>query len=157
MKRTAAILAGIALAGGTAWAAGQPQDQPTGDPEMGTQPEAETSYGTEIGEQSGHDVSQMSPDELTGMPVMTTAGEEVGSIEQVGYSSTHQEQVATINVGGFLGVGEKLIAVPLSELQVGSDDSLQTKMTREEIQSQPEFDPSNLTSEQQPEGDQQDW
>lgn len=169
MKRTLAILAGVTLAGGTAWAAlqeasdpyepgtTQSDDQDTGDPEMGTLPEGENAYGAEIGEESADDVSQMSPEELAGKSVMTTSGEEVGAIDQVGYSSTHQEKVATINVGGFLGVGEKLIAVPLSELQPGTDESLQTTMTREEIQSQPEFDPASLSTDGEPQSDDQDW
>ena len=130
-------------------------DAPSGDPEMGTLPEGETNaYGAETGEQSGQDVTQMSPEELMGMTVTTSEGEELGTIEQVGYSTTRQEQVATLNVGGFLGVGEKLIAVPLSELQVGSDDSLITTMSREEIQSEPEFDPAELSTEGE---QQQDW
>ncbi|HEX7062152.1 MAG TPA: PRC-barrel domain-containing protein [Woeseiaceae bacterium] len=170
MKKTAAILAGIMLASGTTWAALQESatqstdphsstqsDEPTGDPEMGTLPEGENAYGEEVGEQSAHDLSQMSAEELAGRTVMTTSGEEIGTIEQVGYSSTDQEKVATINVGGFLGVGEKLIAVPLSELQMGSDDSLQTTMTREEIQSQPEFDPSSLSTDEQPQSEDKDW
>ena len=170
MKKTAAILAGIMLASGTTWAALQEDamqstdphsstqsDEPTGDPEMGTMPEGENAYGEEVGEEAAHDLSKMSPDELAGKTVMTTSGEEIGTIEQVGYSKTDKEKVATINVGGFLGVGEKLIAVPLSELKMGSDDSLQTTMTREEIQSQPEFDPSSLSTDEQPQSEDKDW
>jgi sporulation protein YlmC with PRC-barrel domain len=183
MRRTVLIAAGLTLAGGTALALQEPtqdeydtqstdpyesgttgteDDAPSGDPEMGTLPEGEQdAYGTETGEQSAHDVTQMSADELEGMTVTTGEGEELGTIEQVGYSDTHQEKVATINVGGFLGVGEKMIAVPLSKLEMGSDDSIVTRMSREEIQSQPEFDPSDLsTGEQSGTGQsesQQDW
>lgn len=170
MKRSAVILAGLAFAAGMAFASQETgtqstdpydttqteDDKPTGDPEMGTLPEGETdAYGTETGEQSSGDISKMSPDQLMGMTVTTEDGEELGTIEQVGYSTASQEQVATINVGGFLGVGEKIIAVPLSELQMGSDDSLTTSMSREEIQSEPEFDPSDLGAAEQEE--QQDW
>ncbi len=170
MKNTAAILAGIMLAGGSAWAALQEtpaqttephgstqSDEPTGDPEMGTLPEGENAYGEEVGEESAEDLSRMSADQLVGKTVMTTSGEEIGTIEQVGYTMD-QKRVATINVGGFLGVGEKLIAVPLTELKVGTDESLETTLTREEIQAQPEFDPSDLRTDQQSQSDdEQDW
>jgi len=171
MNTTAAFLAGLALAWATAAAAQQtdPQyepetvqtqdDQPTGDPEMGTLPEGEQdAYGTETGERAAGDLAQMSPEQLKGMTVTTSDGEEIGTIEDVGYSSTRQEQVAAIDVGGFLGVGQKTIAVPLSELRMGSDDSLMTDMSRDEIQSEPEFDASTLetqTSEEQ--SQQEDW
>ncbi len=126
---------------------------------MGTLPEGEQdAYGTETGERAAGDLAQMSPEQLKGMTVTTSDGEEIGTIEDVGYSSTHQEQVAAIDVGGFLGVGQKTIAVPLSELRMGSDDSLMTDMSRDEIQSEPEFDASTLetqTSEEQ--SQQEDW
>lgn len=159
MKRTAAFLAGLALAGGTAFAAlqetstqseyeTQTETQDPTEPETSTLPESEQTYETETETQMGHDVTQMSSDELSGKTVMTTEGEEIGTVEQVGYSSTHQETVATVNVGGFLGVGEKLIAIPLSDLQMGSDDSLQTTMSRQEIESAQEFDASSLSTEE---------
>lgn len=163
MRRTAAILAGLSLASGAAFAAlqeesttdsydeaeAQMEDQETGDPEMGTIPEAENAYGAEAGEEAGHDLSQMSSEELSGMSIMTAEGEEIGTIEQVGYSSMHQEKVATVNVGGFLGVGEKVIAIPLSKLEMGSDGALETTMSHEEIEAAQEFDSSDLSMEQQ--------
>lgn len=126
-------------------------EQRTSDPEMGTQPESETTYGAEVGEQGMHDLSRMSAEELSGKSVMTAEGEEVGTIEQVGYSSMHQDKVAAVNVGGFLGVGEKVIAIPLSDLQMSSSgEGLETTMSRDEIQSAEEFDPTNLSTSEQP-------
>lgn len=171
MRRTAAIMAGLTLVGGAAFAAAQESDtaseyetqSPTtnpygeeeteehqaSEPETEIVPEAETTTGAEAGQQTGHDVSQMSAEELGGMTITTADGEEVGTIEEVGYSSMHQEKVVTVNVGGFLGVGEKLIAIPLSRVETGSDDSLRTSMDRREIEAAQEFDPSNLTAEEQ--------
>lgn len=157
MRKTVVMVAGLTLASATALALQETgtqdeYDTQTTDPYQSEQDK----YGAQVGEQSSHDLTQMSAEELSGMTVTTEEGEELGTIEDVGYSATHQDKVATINVGGFLGVGEKLIAVPLSELQMGSDDSLVTRMSREEIESQPEFDPADLSTEEQSQS-QQDW
>jgi sporulation protein YlmC with PRC-barrel domain len=99
------------------------------------------------------DLSEMSADKLSGKSVVTAEGEEIGEIDEVGYSSTHQERVAVIEVGGFLGVGEKRIALPLSELQIGADDEVETTMTRDSIEMQEEFDEAGFTADQTGEAD----
>lgn len=117
----------------------------------GTETETQTeTYGAETGSEMGQDVTAMTSEELQGKTIVTETGEEIGSINQVGYSSTHQERVATVEVGGFLGVGQKTIAVPLTDLQSGQEeDQLKTSMTRESIESQQEFDESQLTADEQ--------
>jgi hypothetical protein len=96
----------------------------------------------------------MSSDELSGKSVVTATGDEIGEIDEVGYSATHQERVAVIEAGGFLGVGKKRIAVPLSELQMGTDDSVATTMTRDSIETQEEFDEAGFTADRPDEMDQ---
>jgi sporulation protein YlmC with PRC-barrel domain len=113
--------------------------------------ESESQSAAEYGEEVGKDVADMSADKLSGKSVVTSTGEEIGQIDQVGYSATHQERVAVIEAGGFLGVGQKRIAVPLSELQTGTDDSVQTSMTRESIEAQEEFDEAGFTPDQESE------
>jgi len=123
----------------------------TTDP-YGTETETDTTVGAETestyGAEVGGDLSAKTSEELSGKTIVTTTGEEVGQIDEVGYSSTHQERIATVEVGGFLGVGEKRIAIPLSELQMGEDDNLKTSMTRESIESQQEFDETSFTPDQ---------
>lgn len=82
---------------------------------------------------------------LPGKTVITAQGEEVGTIEQVGYSRQHDARVATVNVGGFLGAGDKVIAIPISELGLGGeDDFVTTSMDRTSLETAREFDPSEL-------------
>lgn len=90
----------------------------------------------------------MTADKLSGKSVVTTTGEEIGQIDQVGYSATHQERVAVVEAGGFLGVGEKRVAVPLSELKMGSDGNVKTTMDRDSIEAQEEFDEASFTADQ---------
>lgn len=86
--------------------------------------------------------------QLEGKTVVTLSGDEVGQIREVGKSPEHEERVATIDVGGFLGVGEKTIAVPLSKLHRSEADGerVRISMMRTAIESQPEFDESALTT-----------
>lgn len=121
-----------------------------------SQTEAGTSdRSASTGKDKAHkDVSQMSSDKLSGKSVVTATGEEIGEIDEIGYSATHQERVAVIEAGGFLGVGEKRIAVPLSELEIGEDGNVQTTMTRDSIEMQEEFDEAGFTADQSGETDQ---
>ncbi len=97
----------------------------------------------------GKDLSAKTAEELEGKKVVTLTGEEVGEINDVGTSATRQARVATVDVGGFLGIGEKTIAIPLSELQssVSDEDSVRTSMTRTSIEALPEFDESDFTAD----------
>ncbi len=99
-------------------------------------------------------LSKMTAKELEGKKVLTLSGEEVGEIDDVGTSATRQARVATVDVGGFLGIGEKTIAIPLSELQpAASDDgSVKTSMTRASIEALPEFDDSDFSEDDEDDG-----
>jgi sporulation protein YlmC with PRC-barrel domain len=95
-------------------------------------------------------LADMTASDLEGKKVVTLTGEEVGEISAVGTSSAHQDRIAVIDVGGFLGVGEKTIAIPLSDLQksVSDEDSVRTSMTRTSLESQDEFDDSAFTEDE---------
>jgi sporulation protein YlmC with PRC-barrel domain len=143
----------------------QSQSQSQTTDRTGTQSQSQTdtqtgTYGTQDDTQStqqsastwedksGKDVADMTADKLSGKSVVTANGEEIGQIDQVGYSATHQDRVAVIEAGGFLGVGEKRVAVPLSELEMGSDGNVKTTMDRDSIESQEEFDEAGFTADQ---------
>jgi sporulation protein YlmC with PRC-barrel domain len=129
-------------------------DTPVETDTYSSQTEAGTSDRDESKDKAHNDVSQMSSDKLIGKSVVTVTGEEVGEIDEVGYSATHQERVAVIEAGGFLGVGEKRIAVPLSELEISEDGNVKTTMTRDSIEMQEEFDEAGFTADQSGETDQ---
>jgi hypothetical protein len=124
---------------------------PAVTPPAVTQP-TETQAG-QSSQQMGHagsDLSGLTAEELEGKKVLTLTGEEVGEIEEVGRSATQQARVATVDVGGFLGIGEKTIAIPLSELEPsvsGEDEAVRTSMTRTSIEALPEFDEADFTAE----------
>ena len=114
---------------------------------------ADESYGTGVGEQRSPTGVQRPPTgvapastaTLPGKTIVTADGEEVGTIEQVGYSREHNERVATVDVGGFLGAGDKVIAIPISELGLGGEsDLVTTSLDRTALEQEQEFNPSQL-------------
>jgi sporulation protein YlmC with PRC-barrel domain len=128
----------------------------TADTQAGQYGQDETQAGQygqaddgQYGDGMGSDLSGMTAEELEGKKVLTLTGEEVGEISDVGTSATQQARVATVEVGGFLGIGEKTIAIPLSELQssVSDEDSVRTSMTRTSIEALPEFDENDFTAD----------
>lgn len=117
------------------------------DPVMGEeQPPTESQYPEDQMEMT-QSVADMSADELKGMTIVTETGEEIGEVDRVGQSSMQQDRVAAVDVGGFLGVGAKTVAIPLSELEMTADGNLQTSLTKEELQSEEELDEQSFTEE----------
>lgn len=141
MNRTMLLLAGFGLAGGLATAV---QAQEMQDP---------TDYDqAQSHEEMGHDTADLTSiaaEDLEGKTVQTATGEDIGEIDAVMTNTETNERVAVVEAGGFLGIGEKTIAIPLSDLQKSTEeDAFRTSMTRESIESQAEFDESGYTREE---------
>ena len=65
----------------------------------------------------------------------------VGQIEDVLVDLDHSTLVAVVlSVGGFLGVGDKLMAVPVNQIKVGTEAKFTTDLTKEQIANAPAFD-----------------
>ncbi|WP_138934436.1 PRC-barrel domain-containing protein [Roseovarius arcticus] len=90
-------------------------------------------------------VRQMTSEDLEGAVVYGANDENVGEIDSliIGDDGTINEVV--INVGGFLGLGEKPVAVTFDELQIlqetdGDDLRIYIDSTEERLEAQPEFE-----------------
>ncbi|HTW51186.1 MAG TPA: PRC-barrel domain-containing protein [Stellaceae bacterium] len=65
----------------------------------------------------------------------------IGQIEDVLVELDNATVSAVIlSVGGFLGVGNKLVAVPVSEIKVDSEARFATDLTKEQLSNAPAFD-----------------
>lgn len=104
----------------------------TGDPTSAS-PEGSDAAGSLEG---------MSNDDLVGKAIVSRDGEEIGDIDEIVVDGTTGQKFAVVDVGGFLGVGEKSIVVALDELESTADDRIQSDLTRETLQTQTEYDPS---------------
>lgn len=65
----------------------------------------------------------------------------IGKVEDVLVDLDHARLTAFIlSLGGFLGMGEKLVAVPANQIKVGSEASIMTDLTKAQLVSAPTFD-----------------
>lgn len=80
-------------------------------------------------------------DWITGSNVLSPDGQSVGRINDLIVDGGNGQMIAAIiGVGGFLGVGEKQIAVPWEQLTVNYDASeITTDLTREEADAAPPY------------------
>ena len=80
--------------------------------------------------------------EFIGETVTNGKGEEVGTVDDLIVSQGDRVFYAVLSVGGFLGVGDKLVAVPFEELKIGAKDVEGLVMydtTKEKLKAQPAF------------------
>ena len=83
----------------------------------------------------------ISAEELVGRNVVNRQGENVGEVEGVVIQPKKKEVHAVISVGGFLGIGDREVAIPLKELEIGQDNvTLMSQQTKEDLQALPEYD-----------------
>ena len=90
-------------------------------------------------------IGQMSAEDLEGSPVYGANDETVGEIDTLLIGDNGKIDRVVINVGGFLGLGEKPVAVTFDELQVlknveGDDVRIYIDSTEERLESQPEYE-----------------
>ena len=90
------------------------------------------------------DMQDLTTEDLTGARVYGPGDEDVGEISELLLSNDGKLERAVIDVGGFLGMGERSIAVTLDELQItrtadGDDFRVYIDSTQEALEKQPEY------------------
>jgi hypothetical protein len=85
----------------------------------------------------------VSAKKLINKSVKNAANESVGDINDILIGSDGRVAAVIVGVGGFLGMGEKDVALPFGQLVIAkdADDDLgvSTSMTKEALQSAPEY------------------
>lgn len=79
---------------------------------------------------------------LVGAEVYNEANENIGSIEDIVLKADGAMDEVVLSVGGFLGIGEKFVAVPFSDLKVtrdGSSFKVVTKGTKDSLTALPDY------------------
>ena len=87
---------------------------------------------------------QISANTYIGQAVYNSADESIGKISDLIMEKSGGIDAAVIGVGGFLGIGEKWVAVPFETISITqapdtSDVKLTTSETAESLQAAPEF------------------
>lgn len=79
-----------------------------------------------------------------GSSVFTASNENIGDINDLIFDEKGSIQAVIIGVGGFLGMGEKDVAMPLDKITVTRDETNAIKLTvqasREDLDKAPAFD-----------------
>lgn len=102
-----------------------------------------------MGAGAGASLESMAADQIVGKTIVSRQGEEIGEVNDVVTDPTSGQKFAVVDVGGFLGVGQKSIVIGLDELQMsttGGGDRLQSDLTREELQTKTEYAPEDYKS-----------
>jgi putative membrane protein len=113
----------------------QAREQVTAAAEEAAQPDA-----TAQQPQATQPEQLVSIDQVLGSRVVNAEGQEVGEIEDL-VLDQNQIAYAVVSVGGFLGLGEKTVAVPLDDLQLGEGETyLMSSAAQEQLEQMPEYD-----------------
>lgn len=96
-------------------------------------------------ELSEEERSRLTAEQLMGQSVYDANGNEVGDIGEVLMNGDGESTEVVIEVGGFLGIGEKPVAVALADLTISRSDGasgalrIETAHTEEDLDSMPEW------------------
>jgi sporulation protein YlmC with PRC-barrel domain len=91
---------------------------------------------------------------LMGKEIFGPDDQSIGEVSDLVLQKDGETRAALIDVGGFLGVGEKEIAIPFEQIEVqqsqdqGGEPRLTIAMSREELEQLPAFEDNTMGSEE---------
>lgn len=86
-------------------------------------------------------VSEQEAFRLVGSTAWSAQQEQLGEISSVVRSSTDDTLHAVVDVGGFFGIGERSVALPIDQGHLDQEGNLHLDLTRDQIENLPEYDP----------------
>ena len=86
----------------------------------------------------------LTTERLTGAPAYDANDEWIGEVSELLLNDDGQVRAAIVDVGGFLGIGEKPVELEMSQLDIlrtddGSDIRVYISMTKEEMEALPDY------------------
>jgi len=80
-------------------------------------------------------------DTLVGKDVKNIAGEDIGEIQSVIIDGTGKVSAVVVSVGGFLGMGEREVAIDWNDLRLfRNGEVIQSRMTKNDLKALPEYE-----------------
>lgn len=120
------------------------QQADAGDDAMNRDPNAEEQQAyagdNERMPMTGEEMAQLTASELEGQTVYGSNGDNIGDVSQLVLNDEGKIAEVIVDVGGFLGLGEKPVALPFDELKIergtGGFDSLEVRVdhTQEDLE-----------------------
>jgi sporulation protein YlmC with PRC-barrel domain len=77
--------------------------------------------------------------EIVGSSVVNQHNEKIGMVDDLIIEPSEKVPFAILSVGGFLGVGERLVVVPFDSLKISQDMIELPGATKDELEAMPEF------------------
>jgi sporulation protein YlmC with PRC-barrel domain len=88
---------------------------------------------------------QIRVSKMVGSSVYNDQNVSIGSIDDVLMSDTdHKAGTAVISVGGFLGMGSKLVSVPFDQIKVENDKIVLPGATKASLEGMPDYHYTNV-------------
>ena len=101
---------------------------------------ADNIRGTTLAQAEVQSTTQIKADTLVGKDLKNLRGDKIGEIDAVIVGEDGKVAAVIVGVGGFLGMGEREVAIDWSDFQIrGNGDDLQTNMTKNDLKSLPEY------------------
>lgn len=88
------------------------------------------------------DLQEMTAETLTGAPAYDTKDDHIGEVSEVIVNTSGGVEALIIDVGGFLGIGEKPVELPMADVKIHKaegDIRVTTLMTHEELEALPDY------------------
>jgi hypothetical protein len=86
----------------------------------------------------------LTAENLTGATVIGPEGDDIAVVGDILLTEDGQVDAMLIDFGGFLGIGEKRVAVSLDNLEFAANEAgdliIYSDFTREQLEAQPEYD-----------------
>lgn len=76
---------------------------------------------------------------VTGSPVFNRNKDRLGTIDDLIVGPNDRDAYAILSVGGFLGMGTHLVAVPFSEIRIVQKEMQLPDATKDSLEALPEF------------------
>jgi sporulation protein YlmC with PRC-barrel domain len=75
----------------------------------------------------------MRGEDLIGKSVYNSSGERVGEIDDIVVNRNSRATAAVVGVGGFIGIGEKKVVVPLDDMRLQGDRIIAPNLTKDGV------------------------
>lgn len=77
---------------------------------------------------------------IVGSSIVNQNDDKVGTVDDLIIEPSEKVPFAILSVGGFLGIGEHLVAVPFNSLRISQDKIELPGATKDELKKLPEFE-----------------
>ncbi len=116
----------------------------------GTSTTGDAATTTTMTPSTGEMSNAMLASQFMGQTVYSTANESVGEINDLVLNKELDTVTAIIGVGGFLGIGEKDVAIPVDQLNAAKDENNNVRLTisasKEQLEAAPAFDRTTMNT-----------